>query len=290
MRPNGSDNSGLPLTSQRRSRLVFDRIGRHINRLAKQPRSADVHRFRTNSRRVEALVTEFAPESGNKGKLLKLLSKLRKRAGKLRDLDVQVAFLENLKIPDRQNHRIQLLELLTSERARRSRKLPRNFDADTIRKLRKRLRRARAVMELNGVDPLKRAFERLPKAGSVQLNEKVLHAFRIAAKSARYLAELADSSDADSFVAELKKAQDAIGEWHDVLKLKEEAEKRFGGVHDSTLVAALNNITHARLRWASSALLEALANISRPGMGSLPKPAARKEPETPTAASRAAVA
>jgi CHAD domain-containing protein len=274
MQPNGSSNSGLPLTSQRRTRLVFNRISRHLGKLAKEPKSSDVHRFRTNSRRVEALVGEFAPESRNQQKLIKLLSRLRKQAGKVRDLDVQVSFLENLKIPDRQNHRAELLDSLNSERARRLRKLPKNFDADTARKLRKRLRRASSTIELNGVDPLRRALDRLPKANTIQPNEKSLHSFRITAKSARYLAELAESAEANSFVEELKKAQDAIGEWHDILKLKEQAEKQFGRVHDSTLVAALNNITHARFRRASNAAFEALANISK-RHGVPPKSAAR---------------
>jgi CHAD domain-containing protein len=278
MRPNGSGNSGLLLTSQRRSRLVFDRIGRHINRLAKDPKSSDVHRFRTNSRRVEALVGEFAPECGNKEKLLKGLSKLRKKAGKVRDLDVQVAFLEDLKIPDRQNHRAELLDSLNSERSRRLRKLPNNFDADTVGKLRKRLRRVRSTIRLDGIDLLKRALERLPKADTVQLSEKSLHSFRIAAKSSRYIAELDDSAQANSFVEELKKAQDAIGEWHDVLKLKEQAESRFGRVHDSTLVAALNNITHARFRRASNAAFEALANLSKLVAVPRSKPAGRAQP------------
>ncbi len=290
MRPNGSEDNGLQVSSQHRTKLVFDRIRRHVNQLAKEPRSSDVHRFRTNSRRLEALVGEFSPESRSKQKLVKQLSTLRKKAGKLRDLDVQVAFLENLKIPDRQNHRAQLLESLISERTQRSRKLPKNFDADTVRKLRKRLRRASSAIVLDGVDPFRRALQRLPKADAVQLSEKSLHAFRIAAKSARYLAELAESAEANSFVAELKKAQDAIGDWHDILKLKEEAEERFGRVHDSTLVAALNNIVNARFRRASNAALEALADISNQHSASASKPALRKVSVPLSQPDRAAVA
>ena len=117
MSPN-PNNNGLPVSSeQRQSRLVFDRMSRYIGRLSKDSKSADVHRFRTNSRRVEALIGQLAPETRNKKKLLKLLSKLRKKAGKLRDLDVQITFLKNLKIPDRQNHRAQLLEALSSSKS-----------------------------------------------------------------------------------------------------------------------------------------------------------------------------
>src|SRR6266851_5318479 len=263
MSPN-PNNNGLPVSSeQRQSRLVFDRMSRYIGRLSKDSKSADVHRFRTNSRRVEALIGQLAPETRNQKKLLKLLSKLRKKAGRLRDLDVQIAFLRNLKIPDRQNHRAQLLEWLGSEQARRSRKLPKNFDQETVRELGKRLRRARAEMKIEEIDPLKLALNRLPKPGHTQLTEKDLHACRIAAKRSRYLAELAgESPEAKSFIEQLKNAQDVIGEWHDVLKLKEKAEQHFGGVRDSVLVSALQNISRARFRRATSALLIAIAEIS----------------------------
>jgi CHAD domain-containing protein len=263
MRPNVSSNNGLPLSPQQhQSRLVFDRVSRYIGRLAKSSTTNDVHRFRTNSRRVEALMGDLSPETRNKKKLLKLLSKLRKKAGKLRDLDVQIAFLKELKIPDRQNHRAQLLEWLSYDHARRSKKLAKAFDPDTVRELRKRLRRAQSEMKLDGIKPLELASGHLPKPGQLPISEKMLHACRIATKHARYLAELADSQEAKSFIEELKRAQDVIGEWHDILKLKEIAEQRFGSVHDSALVAALQNIGRARFRRAVNALLAAIAAVT----------------------------
>jgi len=279
MQPNGS-SAGMPLSSeQNQSRLVFNRVDRYVGRLSKTLAADSVHRFRTNSRRVEAVLGQLAPESRNKKKLLKLLSKLRKKAGKLRDLDVEIAFLKELKVPDRQNHRAQLLEVLTEEHARRSRKLAKAFDTETVRELRKRLRRARAETKLDGGDPLRYAFASLPKPGQAPLSEKALHAWRIAAKQARYLAELATgSAEAKTFVAELKRAQDAIGEWHDVLKLREKAEQRFGSAHDSALVSVLQNVSRARFRRAVNALLAALGSLSDLQRGIAPatehKPAA----------------
>ena len=263
MQPNGSSN-GIQLSSeQNQSRLVFNRVDRYIGRLAKTLAAENIHRFRTNSRRLEAVLAQLAPETRNKKKLLKSLARLRKKAGKLRDVDVQIAFLRELKVPDRQNHRAQLLERLTEERMRRSRKLARAFDAETVRELRKRLRRARTEAPLDGVDPLRSAFACLPKPGAAPLSEKTLHACRIAAKQSRYLAELAtNSADAKAFVAELKRAQDAVGEWHDVLKLRERAEQLFGSAHDSALVSVLQNISRARFRRAVNALLGALGALS----------------------------
>lgn len=265
MRPNGSIKNGSSVTAeQKQVRLVFARISRHVGRLTRDPKSEDVHRFRTNSRRVEALLTELAPENGNTKKLLKLLSKLRKRAGRVRDLDVQIIFLKNLRVPDRQNHRAQLLELLAEEHGRRSKKLAKSFDVGTVRDLRKRLRRAKSEIELDAINPLRLAVARLPKPVPAAMTEKILHACRIAAKQSRYLAELAtESANAKAFVAELKQAQDEVGEWHDVLKLQQRAGKLFGTVHDSALVAALQNISRARFRRAVSAMSTAIADLSR---------------------------
>ena len=170
---------------EKQSRLVFQRMGRQIGKLIKAASIDNVHRFRTNSRRIEALVAELAPHNGNQKKLLKLLSKLRKKAGKVRDLDVQIAFLRELKVPDRQTHRAQLLEWLGSEQSRRKRKLEKAMNAETAAELRRRLRRVQGEIELDGIDPLKLAHQRLPNPGTTPLSEKMLHTCRVEAKKAR---------------------------------------------------------------------------------------------------------
>lgn len=263
MRPNGSTNHSDLSDPQNNGRLVFDRMDRYIGRLSKSLAPENVHRFRTNSRRIEALVEQLAPETRNKKKLLKLISKLRKKAGKLRDLDVQIELLKNLKIPDRQNHRAQLLELLAEEHARRSRKLSKALEPETLSELRKRLRREKSEIKLDGIDPLRLALNSLPKLNQAPLTERRLHECRIAAKHARYLAELAgESPEAKAFVEELRRSQDAIGEWHDAMKLKEKAEKRFGSASESALVSVLQNVSRSRFRSASNALLTALTKLS----------------------------
>lgn len=262
-------------SAMQESGKVFSRMSRYLGRISKKADIHSVHRFRTHSRRVEALVEEFVPESGNKSKLLKQLSKLRKKAGKLRDLDVQLAFLDELKMPDRQNHRAELMHQLREEKARRAKKLAKSFASDRVRKVRKRLGRAKKDMRFDGADALQLAFKRLPKPQASAMNEQSLHACRIAAKRARYLAELAgDTPGAAAFIDELKRAQDEIGQWHDVLKLEARAKKLFGGVRDSALVSALQNISRARFRRASAALHGALAAIEKLHVHSAePKPA-----------------
>lgn len=264
MRPNGSRNEGPRVTpDEQQIRTVFVRMSHYLGQLSKDRKAENVHRFRTNSRRVEALVADLAPESRNKRKLLKLLSKLRKQAGRVRDLDVQIAFLKELKVPHRQSHRAQLLRALIEEQARRSKRLAKHFDREKIRQLRKRVERVEPHLALNGIDPLRLAITRLPKPGPMPLSEKTLHAYRIAAKHARYVAELAlDSPRAEFFIAELKRGQDEIGHWHDMLKLTERAEELFGGVRDSALVSMLQNLTRARFKRAATTLATVLKTLS----------------------------
>jgi len=266
MHANESSNSHLNVSvSQNQGRLVFDRMNRYIGRISKNLTPENVHHFRTNSRRVEAVIDTLAPESRNKKRAIKLVAKLRKRAGKMRDIDVQIALLKDLKVPDRQNHRAQLLELLDEEHDRQTRKLSKAADAPALRELRKRLRREQQAIKFDGIDPLRLAVRALPRVGQSPLTEKTLHAFRIGAKHARYLAELAgENPEAKTFVDELKRAQDAAGEWHDALKLKEQAEKRFGSASESALVSVLQNISRARFRSASQALTSAVTALSQP--------------------------
>lgn len=292
MRANGSSpNPKILSVPQLQMQLVFERMDRSVTRLSKRLTAENVHRFRTNSRRVEALIGQLAPETRNKNKLLKLLAKLRKRAGRLRDIDVQMAFLKELKVPDRQNHRAQMLELLAEEHARRSRKLSKTADAARLQQLRKRLRREQNEIKIEGIEPLRVASNSLPKLGPVPMTEKTLHAFRIAAKHARYLAELGgEAPEAKLFVEELKRAQDAIGEWHDILKLKEKAEKRFGSASDSALVSVLQNLSRARFRAAANALTIALDTLSHKLAAAPGTDLEHKAPQPDTAARSAAVA
>jgi CHAD domain-containing protein len=259
-------NNHLSLSClQNQGRLVFDRMDRYIGRLSNDLTPENVRHFRTNSRRVEVLINTLAPETRNKKKALKLVAKLRKRAGKVRDTDVQIALLKGLKVPDRQSHRAQLLELLDEEHDRLTRKLSKAADASTLRELRKRLRREQEAISFDGIDPLRLAVNALPRVDQASLTEKTLHAFRLGAKHARYLAELAgESPAAKTFVYKLKRTQDAAGEWHDALKLKERAEKRFGSASESALVSVLQNISRARFRSASHALISAVASLSKP--------------------------
>jgi CHAD domain-containing protein len=270
----------MPVDSEK-SRLAFQKLNRHLSKLTTKTAPKSVHKFRTYSRRVETLVGELSPEqSRNDKKLVKLLARLRKKAGRVRDLDVQIASLRGLKISQEPRRKSQLLRQLSEDRAKREKKLAANFDKQTVRGLRKRLKRAASELEIpQATEPLSIALRQVDALGrdDAPLTEKVLHQYRIAGKRARYIAELAgDGPQAQSVVEQLKHMQDVIGDWHDSLKLTERAEEIFGGVVDSGLVAALRNVTRAKFHQAFEVLINTRAALSGKKPVSMVAPAARK--------------
>jgi CHAD domain-containing protein len=242
-----------------RSRLVFQKLERDLLKLSSRLKPESVHGFRTGTRRIQTLLEELALDrTRNEKKLLNLLRRIRKRAGKVRDLDVQLSALRSLKIPQEPRRKTLLLQSLIELRAEQEKKLRKALTKETTREVRKRLRRAAKDLNPDKLrDPLVVARQMMTKVVRPQgpPTEDILHQCRIAGKRARYAAEFAvKSPEVDQFIAQLKRAQDALGDWHDWLMLTQSAVKRLGDVHESPLVAVLHNVSGAKFRHAAAAL------------------------------------
>jgi CHAD domain-containing protein len=242
-------------------RAPFRKLARQLPKLPGKLAPENIHKFRSSSRKVEVLVSDLAANrTSNDKKLLKLLGRLRKKAGRLRDLDVQSVALRSLKIPQEPGRKSQLMRTLSEERAQREKKLAKSLDKKTVSELRKRLKRTAAGLEIpKNADPVSQARQKLSELevdpGAV--TERTLHQFRITGKRARYIAELAGKdAEGTRLIALLKHMQDVIGDWHDWVQLANKAEKQFGGVQESALVSALRNITRAKFRQAVNTLIE----------------------------------
>jgi CHAD domain-containing protein len=236
------------------TRATFRKLARQMSKLGEKLAPENVHKFRTSSRRVEVLLSDLAENrTGNDKKLLKLLGRLRQKAGRVRDLDVQSGALRSLKIPQEPGRKSQLMRTLAEERVRREKKLAKSLDKRTVGEVRKRLKRTIASLEIpENADPLSRARQKLNDLEVDQgvVTEKTLHQFRIAGKRARYIAELAGKdAEATRLIALLNHMQDVIGDWHD-------------WVQDSALVSALRNITRAKFRQAVNTLTETRAALA----------------------------
>ena len=174
------------------------------------------HRFN------EAFFGTLSPDSQkNERQLIKELRKIRKRAGKLRDIDVLTADLAAVHVDGETDCQVRILEHLGGDRRQQAGKL-RNLVGHRRAKLKARLRRASATLDkslqvtephlasLAAAESLRLSSElKLPK----RLNKRNLHAYRLKLKQLRYVLELAP--DPPKFVEDLGEAKNAIGEWHD---------------------------------------------------------------------------
>ncbi len=274
----------MPVDPQR-SQHLFERLARTIRRVSAHPLPEHVHEFRTTVRRIETLLDTLDIDAGrDQRKLFKRLSRLRRRAGKVRDLDVQMAALRTLKIGSDAARKAQLMRELVQERSRRERRLLESFDADTLRSLRKRLARvseqlptvtaAMAGRSPNGrkpssFDPVELALRRFVQVAREQgaPSEATLHEYRMACKRIRYVAEMAgDDARAKQAITHLKAIQDAVGAWHDWDVLTRRAEEMFEAVEAPPIVSALRNVTGAKLSEAlriSAEAKQALLSMAR---------------------------
>jgi CHAD domain-containing protein len=246
--------------SAERGKSIFRKTEKELLRLSSGHRADAVHGFRTTTRRLQTLLEQLVADDDRKHKkLLKMLNQIRKSAGKVRDIDVQLEALRSLKVAQEPRRKTQLMQSLIDLRAEQERRLRKLLKKQDIRDIQKRLRRAEGSVNLDSLrDPLSVARQMLrtvpvPKGPA---DEETLHRYRLVVKRARYAAEFAPkSAESVKFLAELKRVQDALGNWHDWLTLTHTAIGRLGDVNQSSLVAALYNVTRGKFRHAVSAVM-----------------------------------
>jgi CHAD domain-containing protein len=214
-----------------------DRIQKSVRELQKTLKKASqrstpevVHDLRTRIRRFETTVEALALDSKrNERRLLKRLGRIRKRAGKVRDLDVLTSDLAGLHIKEENNCLVQLFEYLGAERYKHTSRLVRFLRQDRA-VLRKRLKRtSRRIERLLGKNhhasspegeaiatAMASAIELASELSTpVTLNRGNLHEFRLKVKQLLDVLQMSDDANHVRFVESLGKVKDAIGEWHD---------------------------------------------------------------------------
>jgi len=287
-----------------RTQALFDQLER-ISRISSGAKPETVHHLRTTIRRVETLVAAAgrAPEPKEE-KLLKQLGRLRRRAGKVRDLDVQIDALASLRLDSIARDRARVMSFLQKARIRREKKLLAVFEEELEAGLRKRLKRTSARLQQELPQPAQRqaAEERFLRAALERfaavvkryptLAEANLHQFRMDCKRVRYLAEMAgEGPRVAEVIAQLKRIQDAIGAWHDWLTLSATAERVLSPSGQVPLLAALHASTRSKYLEALRVTADARRLLlemreTQPER----KPASSAAPETETPALRAASA
>jgi CHAD domain-containing protein len=284
----------MPIISKA-SKKEFDspveRLLASVANLQQQPTSKGAHFYRTSLRRFQAWSDVFHPQIDAEQKLaLKVLDRLRKATGKLRDSEVQRDLLDQLRGVNAKQKR-QLETKLKCRRKTYRKKLKTLLRDPRLIHL---LRMLRALNEpsrrdkkaeshpIGGMNTLAldeyRAY--VERRGPLFLDN--LHEYRLQCKRFRYTAELAgDTPGAQELVDAWKKIQDVIGEWHDYLTLSELAQELLG---DSSLYSSLVEVRDNKY----AASLEAVVETERKLIGE--SPMLKKQPRGTRARSQSSSA
>ena len=199
-----------------------------------EPGPRSVHQLRTTARRIEAQLELLAllpdlPDHAKPAKMAhKLLRKIRRTAGPVRDLDVQRDL-----VPFKSDEADQLRSLFQRHRKQAAKKL-----LNAIHKRRNKLTRALEAL-LEALAPAESLT--IPAAHLATLvlgwyadnapvatkqDHRQLHGIRKAAKLARYIAESAASTR--SLARTFESLQQSGGNWHDWLTLSAIAHDELG--------------------------------------------------------------
>jgi CHAD domain-containing protein len=288
-----------------RTQALFDKLQR-ISRLSSSAKPETVHQLRTTIRRVETLIATTRPApAGKEQKLLKQLDRLRRRAGRVRDLDVQIEALDSLRLESITRDRARVMAFLERARAKREGKLLRAFQDEVDSGLHKRLKWTSTHLQQEAPKPahpeatgnrfLATALDKFAALVKQRptLTEGNLHDFRMDCKRVRYLAEMAgDSPKAAAAIEQLKRIQDSIGVWHDWLTLTATAESVLSRSEQVPLLSALRASTRSKYLEAlriTAGARQVLLQMPE-SMRKLGKPVASSVPIAATPAARAAIA
>ena len=232
-----------------------------------EPTAKPVHRLRTSTRRIEAqlmlfeLLPALPPHDKAACKARRLLKKLRRAAGKVRDLDVQGDLIA-AETPDDaprsiQKKSLQLRGALEEQRAQAARQLVKTLQQHQAKLA---LTLESLLSTLAPSEPLTIAPTQLStiiqswfsqnspaEPTSNPDDPEHLHSIRKTAKLARYLAENAPKSARTprKLARTFESIQEAGGEWHDWLILSTIAGNELG--KSSPLTESFTNKCHSAL-------------------------------------------
>jgi CHAD domain-containing protein len=223
------------------------------------PRSRAVHRLRTTTRRIEgqlallAMIPDILTHDSLAKKIRRDLKKVRRAAGSVRDLDVQVDLIDSVQSASRSQSLTHdsscLRAVVETERennADRLQKLLRRYGVELAGKMEELLDTLQPVESttLTSAEIAALARDWFKKSTPAEPaghddDSDYLHAMRKTAKLARYISENAPKTAVDTrkLARSFEELQQAGGEWHDWLVLSALAANQLGS--DSPLTQNL---------------------------------------------------
>jgi CHAD domain-containing protein len=207
------------------------KLRKSMKKVMRDPFPEEVHKLRTRSRRFQSMLKALSLDSRkNEDAVLAAVKPIRRKAGRVRDMDVLTDFASRPQLQGEEECSVRLLEHLGSTRARDAAKLQERAKAQ-YSQIRKGLKKCAQFLQKQ-LSPGKQGGSARPAdklaseaaAVALQLETELrdwpnltranLHQFRLEVKKLRYVLQMAENSDSE-FVSALGDVKDGIGEWHD---------------------------------------------------------------------------
>lgn len=235
--------------------------------------STAIHRLRKTTRTTEALLrksTEDHPGARDLCKRVKKaekeLKRIRRAVGPVRDLAVHRKIAKEMRNRALKSALPKTRQLLMGEHTLLDAKLSRRREAaqknlrELLAKREIKMERAlektaKAMRALHNREPgvLVTAKGWMQRAPLPTMEPESLHDYRKITKAARYLAGMDEGSAAAlKLEKRLERTQDAIGKWHDLLLLTEEAKALLGG--GALITLAVRDAQEKALRQAARSI------------------------------------
>jgi CHAD domain-containing protein len=252
----------------------------------------EVHKLRTHARRFEAgqEAVSLLPKKDEK-QTLRAVKRIRRRAGRVRDMDVLTGHLSSVKVEGEPDCLVQLFEYLGSQRYENARKLRRIIRRHSV-DLRQSLKKNAARLEkkrrnkFGSDDPAKAAALALRLSSELAepatLTPTNLHPYRQKVKKLLCILQMGEGAEQQEFIDALGECKDAIGEWHDWEQLIAIASDILEQGSGRKLLSQLREISKRKLEAALTAAnrlrkghvrMAKAANRSAPGRGEPKQPA-----------------
>ncbi|UWZ86545.1 CHAD domain-containing protein [Occallatibacter riparius] len=242
--------SNLPMNVDVQAALkALRKLHKKLKDFPAHPAPEEVHKLRTETRRLEAVVHTFSSDSDREAqRLLKLTKPVRKALGKVRDMDVFIAKTHQIGDDSTGEGLVRLTEEIARRREKHVVHLS-QIIAQRRKPVRRAIRRFEHHLEsgnamLSPVAPqiLGAELDHWPRIDAANLHE-----FRIRAKELRYMLQLSPETYRQRIDA-LGEVKDLAGEWHDWVELHELAKKSLDPAEDGQILRELANITREKLR------------------------------------------
>ena len=252
---NGDSNEAVKLQPDEVEKPIL-KLRKQLNKFPRSPAPEDVHSLRTHTRRLEATMTALGLNREKESRrLLKLMTPVRKAAGKVRDMDVLIGDTLTLSEDHGSEAIVLLVEHLAKMRVRHAQKL--------YKVIRGRRGNIRSGLKCEGKLMRERLDDSSPELDDKtaprivitelshwpDLDENNLHLFRIRIKELRYMLQLSATAD-ERLVDALGEAKDSIGDWHDWVELRRIAGKTLDPHSDGEVLAKIERTGKEKLQAA----------------------------------------